>query len=421
MQNAALFVLFLTAQVSLLAQSKTIIVQAFPEIGLQHYFPLWNFEPNYLTKTDSLSKKLKGIPTYLKDFGVARFIYPNQLKIEEDIKTTYKNNTVKANSVMRELKYFNLMVVGYDQTDKVIIIDSDNNYDLSNDFVFRFPLSRKGDNQEQYSTLNYQNFEKGKSQWKSSNIRFQAFNSGIIKTVPERYDMWITPLGTVCKGSFKIGDQTYNLALNNTSDHFEKIELLIKPNGLRLSENNQMSTFLPKMDTFQLAQKNYYIKYVAPDCDTILIEETSPKKSLGIIPGAKMPDLKYPGLDGKNLNMGSYRGKFLLIDLWGSWCGPCIAQMPKLKSLHEKYQSKNFAILGIAFEMDKTLNNLKTTLDEQKLPWGQAYSTEPLNVFFSNYAIYPTYVLVAPDGTILAREGTEGFSKIEAQLEKALK
>lgn len=98
MQNAALFVLFLTAQVSLLGQSKTIVVRTFPEIGLQRYFPLWSLEPSYLNKTDSLSKKLQGIPAYLKDYGIASFIYPEQQKIGEDIRKTYKNNTAKADS-----------------------------------------------------------------------------------------------------------------------------------------------------------------------------------------------------------------------------------------------------------------------------------------------------------------------------------
>lgn len=153
MKNTALFVLFLTAQVSLLGQSKTIVVRAFPEIGLHRYFPLWSYEPSYLHIADSLSKTLQGIPAYLKDFGVARFIYPDQRKIEEEIRKTYKNNAARADSLIRKLRYFNLMVVGYDKSDKVIIIDSDNNYDLSNDFVFRFPLARKADNQQQYSTL----------------------------------------------------------------------------------------------------------------------------------------------------------------------------------------------------------------------------------------------------------------------------
>lgn len=421
MQNAALFVLFLTAQVSLLGQSKNIVVRTFPEIGLQRYFPLWSLEPRYLHKADSLSIKLQGIPAYLKDYGVASFIYPDQQKIGEDIRKTYKNNAAKADSLISKLKYFNLMVVGYDKADKIIIIDSDNNYDLSNDFIFRFPLARKEDRQQQYCTLNYQSFDKGKIQWKSSNIHIQAFNPGIIKTIPERYDMWITPFGTVCKGSFTIGDQTYNLALNNAPEHFENMELLIKPNSLNLAENNPFSAFTAKMDTFQLAQKSYHIKSIAPGCESIVIEETAPKKFKGIVPGAQMPDLKYPNLAEKNLSISSYRGKFLLIDLWGSWCGPCIAQMPKLKALYEKYRSKNFAILGLAFETDKTLNNLKAKIAEQELPWDQVYSNEPLKVFFSNYAIYPTYLLVAPDGTILAREGMEGFSKIEALLEKSLK
>ena len=133
MKNVSLFVLLLTAQVCLWGQSKTIVVHTFPEIGLHHYFSLWSFEPNYLLSTDSLAKKLQGIPTYLKDYGVARFIYPDQQKIQEDIRKTFKNNEARADSLIRKLKYFNLMVVGYDKSDKVIIIDSDNNYDLSND------------------------------------------------------------------------------------------------------------------------------------------------------------------------------------------------------------------------------------------------------------------------------------------------
>ncbi|HXR71076.1 TlpA disulfide reductase family protein [Actinocrinis sp.] len=60
-----------------------------------------------------------------------------------------------------------------------------------------------------------------------------------------------------------------------------------------------------------------------------------------------VPDLAGTTLDGKQLALADYRGKFVVVNIWGSWCGPCRVEAPALQETYEQYQSKGVQFLGI--------------------------------------------------------------------------
>lgn len=72
-------------------------------------------------------------------------------------------------------------------------------------------------------------------------------------------------------------------------------------------------------------------------------------------------------LQGNSISPESLDGKVVLLDFWATWCGPCIAEFPELKILHEKYHEKGFEIIG--FSVDSDLGNLRTYLKKNPLPW----------------------------------------------------
>jgi thiol-disulfide isomerase/thioredoxin len=83
-------------------------------------------------------------------------------------------------------------------------------------------------------------------------------------------------------------------------------------------------------------------------------------------PGQKL-ELKGKTLDGKDLDWKAYRGKVVLVDFWASWCGPCIAEMPNVKEMYEKYHAKGFEVVGIS--LDRTRDALDKFMEKEKLPW----------------------------------------------------
>ena len=120
--------------------------------------------------------------------------------------------------------------------------------------------------------------------------------------------------------------------------------------------------------------------------------------------------------DGKTTRLSDYvgRGKYVLVDFWASWCGPCRQEIPNLISLYEKYKDKEFLVLGVAVQ-DNPEASLKA-IDEMQIPYPQILNTQKIATNLYGIDIIPETILFAPDGTILAR-GLHG-EEIEQQLQK---
>jgi thiol-disulfide isomerase/thioredoxin len=106
---------------------------------------------------------------------------------------------------------------------------------------------------------------------------------------------------------------------------------------------------------------------------------------------------------GNKFELSSLRGKYVIIDFWGTWCGPCIAGMPKMKEYLDKYKDK-MEILGVASESDKGIRWKKFILDNPKYQWNHILSStnEDFILQFS-VAGFPTKIIIDPNGKILER------------------
>ena len=61
-------------------------------------------------------------------------------------------------------------------------------------------------------------------------------------------------------------------------------------------------------------------------------------------------DFKMDGLDGKEVDLAKYKGKVVLLDFWGTWCGPCVEKLPKVQQFAEKYAGRDVVVIGIHSE-----------------------------------------------------------------------
>ncbi len=115
--------------------------------------------------------------------------------------------------------------------------------------------------------------------------------------------------------------------------------------------------------------------------------------------GVEAPDFTLDDINGKPLKLSSLRGKYVLLDFWGSWCFWCIRGIPQMKTYYEKYKGK-FEILGV--DCNDTQEKWKEAVKKYELPWLHVYNPRGSKVL-ADYGVqgFPTKVLVGPDGKIV--------------------
>lgn len=117
-----------------------------------------------------------------------------------------------------------------------------------------------------------------------------------------------------------------------------------------------------------------------------------------MVEGAVAPDFTLKDLQGKDLTLSSLRGKYVVLDFWGSWCGWCIKGIPDMKKYYEKYKDR-MEILGV--DCRDTEEKWKDAVEKYALPWLHVRNTDETDITVK-YGIqgYPTKIVIDPEGKV---------------------
>lgn len=136
--------------------------------------------------------------------------------------------------------------------------------------------------------------------------------------------------------------------------------------------------------------------------------------------GAMAEDFAQNDVDGKPVKLSSFRGKYVLVDFWASWCGPCRQENPTVVKAFNKFKNKNFTILSVSLDEDKT--RWLRAINQDGLSWTHVSDLQGWNNGVAvQYGIrsIPANFLVDPQGRIVARN-LRGVA-LEAKLNEILK
>ena len=120
--------------------------------------------------------------------------------------------------------------------------------------------------------------------------------------------------------------------------------------------------------------------------------------------------------------MNSLRGKVVVIDFWATWCGPCVAEMPNMKQLYQKYHPKGVEFIGVSLDNPKEqggLEKLQKYVKENEIRWPQYYQGKGWKSEFSgSWGInsIPTMFLVDQDGKLSSIEARGKLEKLIPEL-----
>jgi thiol-disulfide isomerase/thioredoxin len=132
-------------------------------------------------------------------------------------------------------------------------------------------------------------------------------------------------------------------------------------------------------------------------------------------PGAGQPvAVAGPTLDGKSFDLAEYRGKVVLVDFWATWCPPCVAELPHLKTAYDRYHADGFEIVSVSLDTDR--EKLIRFVKGHGFPWPQIFFDEPAKQSWDSPLARQFDVRGIPYSILVDREGNQVASDLRGPL-----
>jgi peroxiredoxin len=212
--------------------------------------------------------------------------------------------------------------------------------------------------------------------------------------------------GTVdIKGRKTLVEYTFNAQSKKVSTTIGKL-------GIDINNDGEIETGRFSPESIDAREENFvfhvgdtYVstKRADPGKNSIVMRDhpASDFKRLELSIGSEMPDFTFTDFKGKKRKLSEFRGKYVLLDFWAAWCGPCRREMPYQKAAYSRFQARGFEILGI--DNDPEPGQVRDWLTRNSLTWTQATmeSVKDLETRLRIH-LFPTTLLLDPEGRVIS-------------------
>ncbi|MDQ6763023.1 MAG: TlpA family protein disulfide reductase [Bacteroidota bacterium] len=221
-------------------------------------------------------------------------------------------------------------------------------------------------------------------------------------------------------GSFEVNNTHFKIAMSGDASpyYIHQQGFYVAPAEKTFAtENDNNQRYQLKQSIF-IGKQEFSIDSINTFGDTAwVLYKGYNEKPVGIREGLFAKNIRATTLEQDVFDLHQLKG-YVLFDFWGTWCNPCIAMIPKLKLLNDKYKSKGLHVVSIASDNKKTFNKLVRMIQEKQMTWTHIYDDQDSsNNICDQYKVecFPTYILMDEEGKIIFRScGEEDFSKLES-------
>ncbi|MEO9512114.1 MAG: TlpA disulfide reductase family protein [Flavobacteriaceae bacterium] len=209
-----------------------------------------------------------------------------------------------------------------------------------------------------------------------------------------------------------IGSEANNYLAKKTLLNEEEVDFEALMSSDRVGFDEKLNTISAKFKALLGTTKNLDSAFVAQEEKNIemmsnrLTSRFEEKQILIAMKGQASPKfVDYENYAGGTTSLDDLKGKYVYIDMWATWCAPCIAEIPSLKELEKAYHGKNIEFVSISVDRKKDYEAWKTMVNDKELGGIQLYSNRDES-FGKAYMIsgIPRFILIDPQGNIVSAD-----------------
>jgi len=259
------------------------------------------------------------------------------------------------------------------------------------------------------------------SQTNDDNVKINA----LLKPYYSKYDVLNKEFREQSPGKQK--DSAYIASLDQRASEIQKEIISVKMKYVKANPGRYMalmafnSTLPPEFDAIAAEKEFNALDPAIRKSDLGLELQARIAKVKKTQDGAEAPDFTQLDVNGKPVKLSDFRGKYVLLDFWASWCGPCRRENPNVVKAYQTYKDKGFTVLGVSLDRDGDRDKWLAAIEKDGLPWTQvsdlkAWENEAAKLYEVN--AIPMNFLIDPNGKIIAKY-LRGAA-LEETLEKVL-
>jgi len=317
---------------------------------------------------------------------------------------------------------------------RMLITDANNNLDFSDDKRLTYDTAASGLNEKEAEALvpgqdvDYQFAYKGKVYNRKINLQISPYQTAFRYRNPaEQQHYMVAFVNEYRVGIAKLEGKEYDIVCMTAYHPPFFYDSLNTKIFIRERSDSAAATPYNLGDTLLVRDVKYNIAAIDAVGDQIVLKYAGKGESVtGSEPGQIAYPIVLPAMDGQLFELNVLRGKYVLLDFWGSWCNPCISAIPDLVSLDQKYKHI-LSIVSIAYDEKKNLPVLNKLIKENGMQWIHLFEDSKDKSGSSivkrfKVEAFPTQVLIDPEGKIILRIVGAGKSElIESHLKTVVR